>query len=118
MEILYKINEYLNGLDNIIMYAREEEELREEAFCNFPNYGHFLVVINKMMGEASDEELYIELMTPEPGFHGKHHPGEISDSEECISRRGGAELHHASSPHLEKYLLREFPPQNYPLFLS
>ena len=71
MEILYKINEYLNGLDNIIMddgEEEEEEELREEPFCNSPNYGHFVVVINKMMGDASDDQLYTELMTPEPDY--------------------------------------------------
>jgi hypothetical protein len=29
--------------------------------------GHFVIVINRMMGDASDEDLYTELLTIEPG---------------------------------------------------
>ena len=39
-----------------------------DQMCQSPNYGHFVVVINKMMGDATDEELYLALMTPEPDF--------------------------------------------------
>ena len=56
MEILYKIDEYLNGLDNIIMDDGDDKS-REETICTSPNYGHFFVVINKMMGTASDQQL-------------------------------------------------------------
>jgi hypothetical protein len=30
-------------------------------------FGHFVIVINRMMGDATDEELYNELLTIEPG---------------------------------------------------
>ena len=63
VEILYDINEYLNGLNNIVM-----DEDSGDQMCQSPNYGHFVVVINKMMGDATDEELYLALMTPEPDF--------------------------------------------------
>ena len=63
VEILYKIDEYLNGLNNIVM-----EDDVSDKMCESPNYGHFVVVINKMMGDASDEQLYLELMTPEPDY--------------------------------------------------
>jgi len=67
VEILEDINEYLNGLDNIIM----DDGARTSSgyqFCDSPNYGHFIVVINKMMGDASDEQLQLELMTDEPDY--------------------------------------------------
>ena len=63
VDILYDIDEYLNGLDNIVM----DNEVGEKM-CESPNYGHFVVVINKMMGDATDEQLLLELMTPEPDF--------------------------------------------------
>ena len=50
VDILYDIDEYLNGLDNIVM----DNEVGEKM-CETPNYGHFVVVINKMMGDATDE---------------------------------------------------------------
>ena len=37
-------------------------------FCVSPNYGHFVVVINKMMGDSTDEDLQMELMTYEPDY--------------------------------------------------
>ena len=30
-------------------------------------FGHFVIVINRMMGDATDEDLYNELLTIEPG---------------------------------------------------
>ena len=54
----------MNGLDNIIM---EEDTLQRKKFCSSPKYGHFVVVINKLMGNATDEKLYDELMRTEPG---------------------------------------------------
>ena len=36
--------------------------------CASPNYGHFVIVINKMMGNSSDDQLQRELMTPEPDY--------------------------------------------------
>ena len=67
VKILYEINEYLNGLDNIIM--DDGGELKSTGkFCDSPNYGHFVIVINKMMGDSSDEQLSLELMTPEPDY--------------------------------------------------
>ena len=67
VEILYKIDEYLNGLDNIIMDDGDDKS-REETICTSPNYGHFVVVINKMMGTTSDQQLYNELKTFEPDY--------------------------------------------------
>ena len=52
----------MNGLDNIIM----EDTFRRRRFCSSPKYGHFIVVINKMMGNATDDELCEELMMIEP----------------------------------------------------
>ena len=78
-DILYKIDDYLNGLDNIIMDDGGEEKA-EAKMCNSPNYGHFVVVINKMMGNASDEDLLIELMSPEPNYiPGSEERNEIRD---------------------------------------
>ena len=66
-DVLNDINDYLNGLDNIIMDGGSKNGVREKM-CDKPNYGHFVVTINKMMGDASDEELFKELMTPEPDY--------------------------------------------------
>ena len=52
VDILYDIDEYLNGLDNIIMDDGDQKK-SSEKMCESPNYGHFVVVINKMMGEAT-----------------------------------------------------------------
>lgn len=43
-------------------------ESKIDAFCETPAYGTLIIVINKMMGTATDEELIQALMTPEPGF--------------------------------------------------
>ncbi len=72
-KILLDIQSYLNGLDNIVMADDDETEKNKnprapEVFCEEPVYGHFIVVINKMMGGASDIELQKELMEPEPGI--------------------------------------------------
>ena len=64
VKILEEIEAYLNGLDNIVM---GDEKNMKEAFCDSPKYGRLTVVINKMMGGASDNQLQSELMTPEPG---------------------------------------------------
>ena len=66
-DVLNDINDYLNGLDNIIMDDGSKKGVREKM-CEKPNYGHFVVTINKMMGDTSDEDLYRELMTPEPDY--------------------------------------------------
>jgi len=63
-KILLDIDKYLKGLDNIVM----EEESRKEVFCSSPSYGHFIVVINKMMGNTPDDLLQRELMEPEPDY--------------------------------------------------
>ena len=65
VKILEEIEAYLNGLDNIVM---GDEKNLKEAFCDSPKYGRLTVVINKMMGGASDNQLQSELMTPEPGM--------------------------------------------------
>jgi len=62
-KILLDIDEYLTGLDNIVM-----EENKKEVFCSSPSYGHFIVVINKMMGSTPDDLLQRELMEPEPDY--------------------------------------------------
>ena len=58
-----KIEEYLNGLDNIVLGDKPEGA----EFCEEPKYGQLIIVINKMMGNYADEELQQELMEPEPG---------------------------------------------------
>ena len=65
LQVLYEISRYLNGLDNIALDTKTEG-LREDVICEKPVYGHFIVVINKMMGQASDAQLAQELLTPEP----------------------------------------------------
>ena len=55
-------------MDNIII---GDGTYKDETICETPSYGHFVVVINKMMGDASNEQLFLELMTPEP----PHIPG-------------------------------------------
>ena len=63
-KILEEIQKYLHGLDNIVM---EEDKIRG-GFCSTPSYGHFVVVINKMMGSTPDDLLQRELMEPEPDY--------------------------------------------------
>ena len=55
----------MNGLDNIALDTKTTG-LREDLICEKPLYGHFIVVINKMMGQATDSQLTLELLTPEP----------------------------------------------------
>ena len=64
-KILEEINKYLLGLDNIVM---DDGGSTKETYCSTPAYGHFVVVINKMMGTASDQQLQSELMNPEPNY--------------------------------------------------
>ena len=66
VKILEDLARYLNGLDNIVM---EDHRESKDAYCDKPVYGQLIVVINKMMGTASDEQLYKELMEPEPGTY-------------------------------------------------
>ena len=48
VDLLYDIDDYLSGLNNIVMDSSKKK------MCESPNYGYFVVVINKMMGNASD----------------------------------------------------------------
>ena len=66
--ILNDIEGYLNGLENIVMGNNtDRSQSGGMTFCEQPIYGHFVIVINKMMGSSLDEELQLELMAPEPG---------------------------------------------------
>ena len=65
-KILDEINKYLQGLNNIVM--DDQGGNFKENFCTSPSYGHFVVVINKMMGTATDQQLQTELMAPEPDY--------------------------------------------------
>ena len=65
-KILDEINKYLQGLNNIVM--DEEGDNSRETFCSHPDYGHFVVVINKMMGTSTDEQLEKELLQDEPDY--------------------------------------------------
>ena len=65
-EILYKIDDYLNGLQNIVL--EDEIHVREQKHCASPHYGYFIVVINKMVGNTPDEDMLNNLMTPEPDY--------------------------------------------------
>ena len=67
VKILEEIENYLNGLDNIVMADEKASKWTKEQFCESPKYGRLTIIINKMMGGASDNELQQELMTPEPG---------------------------------------------------
>ena len=67
-QLLMAIQEYLNGLDNIIMPDKLGTSTGGNQFCESPPYGHFVVVVNKMMGSDPDEKLQEELMNPEPEF--------------------------------------------------
>ena len=86
VDLLYDIDKYLSGLNNIVM------ENSKKKMCETPNYGHFVVVINKMMGNASDEELLKELMTKEPDWiDGYQERNEIRDKiTDCF---GGISVH-------------------------
>ena len=66
VKILDDLQEYLNGLDNIVL-GQNETTKGVNVFCKKKVYGHLTVVINKMMGGASDVELQRELMENEPG---------------------------------------------------
>ena len=49
-KILDEIDKYLQGLNNIVM--DEGKNFNKENYCSHQAYGHFVVVINKMMGTA------------------------------------------------------------------
>merc|ERR1719322_1579191 len=57
----------MNGLDNIVI-DNKSSTLGAIEPCESPSYGHFISVINKMMGDDSDEKLQAELMDPEPAY--------------------------------------------------
>ena len=62
-QILEDIKQYLNGLDQIVFDGGDSG-----TTCKEPKYGQFVIVINKMMGDETDEQLYSELMTDEPDY--------------------------------------------------
>ena len=59
-KILKEINYYLNGLDNIVL--QEDSRLDETQHCVSSLYGNFIIVMNKMVGNTSDEEMLRNLM--------------------------------------------------------
>ena len=65
-EILLKIQEYLNGLDNILS---DNKNGGDGVFCELPEYGHFVIVINKMQGSTTDPDLAKELLEVKPGAY-------------------------------------------------
>jgi len=62
-KILESVGNYLDGLDQIIMDGNDVG-----TNCKTPQFGHFAIVINKMMGSKTDEQLYLEIMTEEPDY--------------------------------------------------
>jgi len=62
--ILHDIGKYLDGLDQIIMGGGKTSG----TTCKDPKFGHFAIVLNKMLGSASDESLFAEIMTDEPDY--------------------------------------------------
>lgn len=67
VKILNDVQKYLNGLDNIVLGQNNETRKANTVFCTEKVYGQFIVVINKMMGGATDVQLQRELMENEPG---------------------------------------------------
>jgi hypothetical protein len=59
-ELLLGIDKYMNGLSNIILDGKTEE--------SHPKFGHLTVVINMMIGDASDEEFELVLLEIEPDY--------------------------------------------------
>ena len=64
-DILFDIESYLNGLDNIVQASGDLAD--REVFCESPVYGHFVIAISKMMGDDPDEVLFQEIMEPKSG---------------------------------------------------
>merc|ERR1712142_1215764 len=62
-KILESVENYLDGLDQIILDGHDSG-----TNCQTPQFGHFVIVINKMMGAKTDQQLYQELMTVEPDY--------------------------------------------------
>jgi len=60
--ILDSLANYLEGLDQVILNDNAG------ALCQVPQFGHFIIVINKMMGTKTDSQLYQEIMTDEPDY--------------------------------------------------
>jgi len=61
--ILQDIGKYLDGLDQIIMGGKSSG-----TTCDKAKFGHFAIVLNKMLGASSDEQLFAEIMTDEPDY--------------------------------------------------
>ena len=70
--LLLDIQSYMNGLDNIIL-----DENRQDKFCSYPYYGHFVIAINKLMDDTDDYDLYVEIMGMESGGSGATERNEI-----------------------------------------
>ncbi len=72
-DILTKIGKYLNGLDNIVSNANVnandtmpmQEEEEEVLHCREPMYGHFVLVINRMLGDSSNDDMLMSLIAPD-----------------------------------------------------
>jgi len=62
-KILDNVGNYLDGLDQIILNVNDRG-----TTCKTPQFGHFAIVINKMMGNKTDQQLYQEIMTEEPDY--------------------------------------------------
>merc|ERR1719295_1489927 len=63
--ILHDIGKYLDGLDQIIMGGQSSGTTCDPKK---PTFGHFAIVLNKMLGASSDEQLFAEIMTDEPDY--------------------------------------------------
>jgi len=62
-QILENLNRYMDGLDQIIFDDQNKQNTK--THCQTPRFGHIVIVINKMMGDKSDEQLFMEIMTEE-----------------------------------------------------
>ena len=79
--LLKDIQSYMNGLDNIIL-----DENRQEKYCAYPYYGHFIIAVNKLMDDTSDYDLGMEIMGMESGGSGATERNEIRRKmKECFN---------------------------------
>lgn len=103
VQVLSEISSYLQGLDGIVLNGGSTTGAGES--CSSPMYGHFIVVINKMMGSSTDEQLTTELLTNEPDYiEGAEERNKIR--QKLITCFNGVSVHGlpvvtASGPHLQ-----------------